>query len=142
MNNDVRLAPGFVAGLVRAWEETGAGLLGPLYDCYWNHQRPSRIVDPPEYRARARHYAVPFVDGTCMFVPVSTLDAVGMLDADTFAPVGYGADLDYGLRVSAAGLPVAVTHLAYLHHEKSVTGEKVFGLEEYGRRGYSAMDTG
>ena len=71
MNNDTRLAAGFFAGLLRAWEETGAGLIGPLYDCYWNHQRPSRAVAVGAYRPRARHYAAPFVDGTCMFVPSS-----------------------------------------------------------------------
>ena len=30
MNNDTRLAAGFFAGLVGAWEETGAGLIGAL----------------------------------------------------------------------------------------------------------------
>jgi GT2 family glycosyltransferase len=144
MNNDTRLATGFVAGLVRAWEETGAGLIGPLYDCYWEHQRPSDAVEVSAYRPRARHYAAPFVDGTCMFVPVSTLEAIGMLDSETFAPVGYGADVDYALRVRSAGMPVAVTRLAYLHHEKSVTAQKIFagGLEEYGSRGYPVMEEG
>jgi GT2 family glycosyltransferase len=143
MNNDTRLAAGFVAGLVRAWEETGAGLIGPLYDCYWDHQRPSRPVSVSAYRPRARHYAAPFVDGTCMFVPSSTLDAIGMLDSETFAPVGYGADLDYALRVRSAGMSVAVTRLAYLRHEKSMTAKEIFGgLEEYGSRAYRVMEAG
>jgi GT2 family glycosyltransferase len=79
-----------------------------------------------------------------MFVPASTIEAIGVLDAETFAPVGWGADLDYGLRVRAAGLPVAVTRLAYLHHEKSMTAKKVFagGLDEYGSRGDSVMEAG
>lgn len=144
MNNDTRLSPGFFAGLIRAWEETDAGLIGPLYDCYWKHQRPSRAVAVSAYRPQARHYAAPFVDGTCMFVPSSTLEAVGMLDSKTFAPVGWGADFDYGLRVRSAGLSVAVTRLAYLHHEKSMTAKKVFagGLEEYGSRGDPVMEAG
>ena len=144
LNNDTRLATGFFAGLVGAWEETGAGLLGPLYDCYWQHQRASRAVPVGSYRPRARHYAAPFVDGTCMFVPASTIEAIGVLDAETFAPVGYGADLDYAMRVRSAGMPVAVTRLAYLHHEKSMTAKKVFagGLTEYGTRGYPVMEAG
>lgn len=144
MNNDTRLAAGFFAGLVRAWEETGAGLIGPLYDCYWDHQRPSHPVSVSAYRPRAGHYAAPFVDGTCMFVPSSTLEAVGMLDSETFAPVGYGADVDYALRVRSVGMSVAVTRLAYLHHEKSMTAKKIFagGLEEYGSRGDPVMEAG
>lgn len=144
MNNDTRLATGFFAGLVRAWEETSAGLIGPLYDCYWTHQRPSRAVAVSAYRPRARHYAAPFVDGTCMFVPSSTLETIGMLDSETFAPVGWGADLDYGLRVRSAGLSVAVTRLAYLHHEKSMTAKEIYagGLEEYGSRGDPVMEAG
>lgn len=144
MNNDTRLAAGFFAGLIRAWEETGAGLIGPLYDCYWNHQRPPRAVAVSAYRPGARHYTAPFVDGTCMFVPSTTLEAVGMLDSETFAPVGWGADLDYGLRVRSTGLSVAVTRLAYLHHEKSMTAKRIFagGLEEYGSRGDPVMEAG
>lgn len=144
LNNDTRLSTGFFAGLVRAWRESGAGLIGPLYDCYWNHQRPARTVSVGDYRPRARQTAVPFVDGTCMFVPTPTLDAVGMLDADAFAPVGWGADLDYGLAVRRAGLSVVATGLAYLHHEKAVTAKAFWagGMEEYGSRGDAVMEAG
>jgi GT2 family glycosyltransferase len=144
LNNDTRLASGFIDGLVRCWQATEAGLVGPFYDCYWNHQRPRRPVDLRSYRPRARHFSAPFVDGTCMFVPRSTLDAVGMLDAETFAPVGYGADFDYGLRVRAVGAAVVVTGLSYLHHEKSVTAKTMYGdgLAEYGTHGDSVMAAG
>ena len=79
-----------------------------------------------------------------MFVPSETLDAVGMLDAETFAPVGYGADFDYGLRVRSAGDSVVVTRLSYLHHEKSVTATSMYGdgLAEYGTHGDSVMVAG
>jgi len=144
LNNDARLARGFIAGLVRCWRDTGAGLVGPSYDCYWNHQRVRHPVDVGAYRPKARHFTAPFVDGTCMFVPASTLDALGMLDSETFAPVGYGADLDYGLRVRSAGAAVIVTRLSYLHHEKSVTARSMYGdgLADYGTRGDSVMAAG
>jgi GT2 family glycosyltransferase len=144
LNNDTRLARGFIEGLVRCWQDTEAGLVGPFYDCYWNHQRPRRPVDVRSYRPRARHFSAPFVDGTCMFVPRSTLDAVGLLDAETFAPVGYGADFDYALRVRAAGAAVVVTRLSYLHHEKLVTATAMYGdeLPDYGTRGDSVMTSG
>jgi GT2 family glycosyltransferase len=144
LNNDTRLAHGFIGGLVRCWRDTGAGLIGPFYDCYWNHQRLRRPVDERVYRPRARHFAASFVDGVCMFVPTGTLDAIGMLDSETFAPTGWGADIDYGLRIRSAGLSTVVTRLSFLHHEKSVTAKQVYagGLEEYGSQGDSIMATG
>src|SRR4051794_24468527 len=144
LNNDTRLAAGFISGLVRCWQETGAGLVGPTYDCYWDHQRLPRRAEVGAYRPKARHFTAPFVDGTCMFVPASTLDTLGMLDSETFAPVGYGADIDYGLRVRSASRRVVTTRLSYLHHEKSVTAVTMYGdgLAEYGTQGDSVMDTG
>jgi hypothetical protein len=144
LNNDTRLASGFICGLVRCWRDTRAGLIGPTYDCYWNHQRVQGPVDVGTYRPKARHFTAPFVDGTCMFVPASTLTALGMLDSETFAPVGYGADIDYGLRIRAAGRSVVVTRLSYLHHEKSVTATTMYGdgLADYGTQGDSVMADG
>lgn len=144
LNNDTRLAAGFVAGLLRCWRETGAGLVGPFYDCHWAHQRLEPAVEVDRYRPRNGHFRAPFLDGTCIFVPVSTVDTIGLLDADTFSPVGWGAELDYSLRARAAGLELVVTRLSYLHHEKSVTATTAFagGLEEYGRRGYPVMMEG
>jgi GT2 family glycosyltransferase len=79
-----------------------------------------------------------------MLVPLATIDRIGLLDADTFAPVGWGAEIDYGLRARAAGLALTVTRLSYLHHEKSVTGKAIFegGLQEYGERGYPVAMAG
>lgn len=144
LNNDTRLAAGFVSGLIRCWRETGAGLVGPFYDCHWAHQRAEPVVAVSRYRPRNEHFRAPFIDGTCMFVPASTLDGIGLLDADTFAPVGWGAEVDYSLRARAAGLELVVTRLSYLHHEKSVTASTAFsgGLEEYAQRGYPVMIDG
>ncbi len=144
LNNDTRLSIGFIAGLLRGWQESGAGLVGPVYDCYWHHQRPRYTGPVEQYRPRATHYTAEFVDGTCMFVPASTIDSVGLLDDETFAPIGWGAEVDYCLRVRATGLDVAVTERAYLHHEKSTTGKTVFegGLQEYAERGYPVLIAG
>jgi GT2 family glycosyltransferase len=141
LNNDTRLCAGFVAGLLGGWRQTRAGLVGPWYDCYWLHQRPRRTPPVAQYRPRSIHFKASFVDGTCMFVPASTIELIGMLDAETFAPIGWGADIDYGLRARAAQLDVVITGLAYLHHEKSITGKTVFegGLEEYAARGYPVL---
>jgi GT2 family glycosyltransferase len=144
LNNDTRLSAGFLAGMLRCWRATGAGVVGPLYDSYWIHQRARRLPPVDEYRPRSVHYKAPFVDGTCMFVAASTVDSIGLLDAETFGPVGWGAEIDYGLRARSAGLGVCVTALAYLHHEGSVTGKTAFegGFEEYAARGYAAAMEG
>jgi GT2 family glycosyltransferase len=144
LNNDTRLSAGFIAGLLRCWRATGAGLVAPMYDCHWLHQRARHPGPVDRYRPRRGHRRVPFVDGTCMFVPASTIDSIGLLDDETFAPIGWGADIDYGLRVSDAGLDVRVTALSYLHHEKSVTGKTVFegGLQEYATLGYPVLMEG
>lgn len=143
VNNDTRLSNGFLAGLLRAWRATGAGLVGPVYDCHWVHQRARRLVPVDRYRPRRVHRAAPFIDGTCMFVPASTLDHIGLLDCDTFSPLGWGAEIDYSLRVRAAGLAVAITGLAYLHHEQAVTAKTMFGgYEGYLEQAYPVMIDG
>jgi GT2 family glycosyltransferase len=138
LNNDTRLSEGFVAGLLHCAAETGAGVIGPVYDCHWVHQRARRPVPVERYRPRAVHARASFIDGTAMFVPASTVATIGLLDADTFAPIGWGAEIDYCLRAGNAGLAVVVTRLSYLHHEKSVTGRTAFdgGLTEYAERGF------
>lgn len=144
LNNDTRLSAAFVAGLLQCWQTTGAGIVGPFYDCHWAHQRLRRPVPVERYRPKGVHFRAPFLDGTCMFVPVSTIHAIGLLDADTFGPIGWGAEVDYSLRARAAGLELAVTRLSYLHHEKSATGRTVFegGLVEYATRGYPVLTDG
>jgi GT2 family glycosyltransferase len=138
LNNDTRLSKGFVAGLLRCWRETGAAIVGPVYDCHWVHQRARRPGPVERYRPRGVHHRVPFLDGTAMFVPAPTVSAIGVLDAETFSPIGWGSDIDYCLRARHAGLELAVTRLSYLHHEKTVTGRTVFegGLTEYAERGF------
>jgi GT2 family glycosyltransferase len=144
LNNDTRLCAGFVRGLLDCWRQTDLGVIGPFYDCYWRHQRLNRVVAVDGYRPATVHFGAPFVDGTCLFVSAAAIDAVGLLDADTFSPVGWGADIDFCLRAREAQVGVGVTRLAYLHHEKSVTGRTVFagGLEEYAARGFPVLMDG
>ncbi|MDQ2724127.1 MAG: glycosyltransferase family 2 protein [Actinomycetota bacterium] len=144
LNNDTRLSPGFTAGLVQSWKETGAGVLGPVYDCHWAHQRAPRVTAADRYRPRRRHYRAPFLDGTAMFVPATTVGRIGLLDADTFAPLGWGAEIDYCLQARAVGREVVVTELAYLNHKRSVTAQTMFagGYNEYFGRAYPVAMAG
>jgi UDP:flavonoid glycosyltransferase YjiC (YdhE family)/SAM-dependent methyltransferase len=117
LNGDTRLSRGFFDGLWRAWEGTGAALLGPVYDGVWPHQASEHSRGPAGYRPCARHRHVPFVEGTCMFLPRATVAGVGRLDATTFPGHGWGVDFDYALRVRDRGGEVCVTELAFLHHD-------------------------
>lgn len=127
LNNDTRLSRGFVRGLVEAAVLTGAGVVAPFYDCHWAHQR--HLTRPPveRYQPARKHYRVPFVDGTAMLVSGRAVRRVGLLDEETFAPLGWGAEIDYCLRAGAAGLPVVVTRQSYLHHIRAVTAMDVLG---------------
>ncbi len=127
LNNDTRLSRRFLSGLQRSWDETGAAVVAPVYNCHWRHQRLEPAVPLESFRPRPVTYRAPFVDGTCMFVPATTVDSLGLLDAAAFAPLGWGAEIDYCLRARAAGLTVAVTRRSYLHHERAVTARAVFG---------------
>ena len=126
LNNDTRLSRRFVRGLLEATAVTRAGVVSPFYDCHWLHQRD--LTGPVDaYRPTRKHYRAPFVDGTCMMVPCRTVRRIGLLDDVTFAPLGWGAEIDYCLRARDAGLPVVATRQAFLHHLRAVTAMEVFG---------------
>ena len=95
--------------------------MAPAYDDFWPHQRVGFAGPASEYVPSAAHHRVPFADGTCIFVPTNVYRAVGPLDADRFGRHGWGADVDYALRVRLAGLGVYVTELAYLNHRRGTT---------------------
>jgi GT2 family glycosyltransferase len=130
LNNDVRLSEGFVAALCEAQRVTRAGIVAPLYDCHWPQQRLR--VSLAAFEPVARHHRVPFVDGTAMLVSAQVLASVGLLDADTYAPYGYGAEIDLCVRARRCGFDVIVTNLAFLHHDRGVTARDVVG-DDYER---------
>jgi GT2 family glycosyltransferase len=49
LNNDVRLSHSFLPGLLEAWQQTGAALVGPVYDHNWPQQRVSYAGPAGEY---------------------------------------------------------------------------------------------
>lgn len=141
LNNDVRLSRSFVAGLLRCVADTGAALAGPFYDCHWFHQRLQASPLADHYRPRRAHYSAPFVDGTAMFVPRSTLSEVGLLDDRRYTPWGHGADIDFATRVRNTGGSVVITRLAYLQHQRAATARQVMG-DNYETEAYARMVSG
>jgi GT2 family glycosyltransferase len=141
MNNDVRLSRGFFTALAKAQRLTGAGLVGPGYDSLCVHQQVEVEVPAEDYRSRRLHWRAPFADGTCLFVPASTVDRVGLLDP-RFNPFGWGAEIDYSFRVQDAGMLVVVTALAFLHHHSETTAREMHGGEGYREDAFLAMAAG
>jgi GT2 family glycosyltransferase len=116
LNNDVRLSSGFLDGLVDAWRETDAALVVPVYDHNWPQQRRGYDGPAAGYRSSRREHLVPFIDGTCLFIPSTTLRRVGSLDEGTWPRYGWGCDKDYALRIRRAGGSVWATERVYLNH--------------------------
>jgi len=121
LNNDVYISPGFLDGLVTARRETGAALVGPMYDCNWQQQRGDYLGTAAEYKPAPVEREVPFIDGTCMLISADALATVGLLDDATWPVYGWGCDKDYALRARHSGGRIYVTERSYLNHLKRQT---------------------
>jgi GT2 family glycosyltransferase len=126
MNNDVRLCPNFLNGIRKALNAKPlAGLLAPLYDDVWGHQRYALGGPAENFSPLSEETSVKFVDGTCIVIPRRTLDTIGLFDEEHFGQYGWGADFDYAIKVREAGAGVYVTHRAYLNHLHQGTAKTI-----------------
>jgi GT2 family glycosyltransferase len=123
LNDDVRLSPGFVAGL-RAVK--GPAVVGPMYDDVWPQQNCAYKGPAYNYVAKGVDREVSFIDGTAMFIPTEIIDNVGTLDEFNFSGFGWGADFDYCLRARDFGFPIIATERAYMNHLRGATAKKMF----------------
>ncbi|MDJ0320499.1 glycosyltransferase [Pseudarthrobacter sp. PS3-L1] len=123
LNNDIRLSPGFLDGLLAPFSTANdIALAAACYDDFWLHQRAHKI--PPtaaEYAPRDVLRDVDFCDGTAIAFAVAPVVELGGLDEETFTRHGYGADIDLAIRVRAAGLRCVVTEGAYVSHLRRQT---------------------
>jgi len=130
LNNDVRLSPAFLGGLVDAARVSGADVVAPLYDHNWPHQRGPYLGGAAAYVGRPYEYQVPFVDGTCMLIRRSVFERIGYLDERQWPRYGWGCDKDFALRVRGAGGSVWVTERSYLNHLARQTASESAGYSE------------
>ncbi|HEY6315542.1 MAG TPA: glycosyltransferase family 2 protein [Streptosporangiaceae bacterium] len=130
INNDVRLSPAFMDGLLKAAVVTGGDVIGPLYDHNWPHQRGAYRGHAAAYAGRPYDFLVPFIDGTCMLIRRSVFDRIGFLDEQHWPMYGWGCDKDFALRVRAAGGSVWVTERSYLNHLGRQTARELSGYSE------------
>ncbi|WP_375486873.1 hypothetical protein [uncultured Jatrophihabitans sp.] len=123
LNNDTRLSHDFAYWLTTTFADCpGTAVAAACYDDFWLHQRAHRIpADAHDYVGRHAYRQVPFCDGTAIGFDVRVAAELGGLDGDAFPQQGYGADLDYALRVRANGYRCVVTDAAYVHHERRGT---------------------
>ncbi len=132
LNPDVRFDPGFLFGLMQQWTARQAEVIAPRImhqddpelawyaggslDYGWifsNRHDPYRPGDP---KARL----VEFASGCCLGLTRSTLQRVGLLDESFFV---YWEDVDYCLRLRAAGQPIQyVAEPALLHEGGASSG--------------------
>jgi GT2 family glycosyltransferase len=123
LNNDIRLSPGFLDGLLAPFSTADdIALAAACYDDFWLHQRASAIPSTAaEYVPREVLRDVDFCDGTAIAFEVPSVVELGGLDEVTFPRHGYGADIDLAIRVRAAGLRCVVTEGAYVSHLRRQT---------------------
>ena len=130
MNNDAEVAKDYFAELAKALTsvpETGL-LTGSIYEwdrktvwyggAYFNpiralatHETDLPATDAPTETG--------YVCGCSMLVSRTVLEEVGLL-ADCFRPI-YVEDVDYSLRVRAAGFPVMIARRAVCYHRVGTT---------------------
>jgi GT2 family glycosyltransferase len=130
MNNDVRLSPAFIDGLLGAAIATGGDVVGPLYDHNWPHQRGAYTGSAAAYVGCPYDFSVPFIDGTCMLIRRSAFERIGFLDERYWPTYGWGCDKDFALRVRGAGGSVWVTERSYLNHLARQTAREFSGYSE------------
>lgn len=125
-NNDAAVTPSYFAELAKALElAPGAGLLsGSIYE--WDRSTLWYAgADFNPLRANSRHETSPpngtmpretgYVSGCSMLISRPVLERIGLL-ADCFHPC-YVEDVDYSLRVRAAGFPVMFAPAAICYHK-------------------------
>lgn len=157
LNSDTIVTEGWLTCLIRCMQsDPQIGIAGPLSNAaswqtvpFLYNRGGFAVNDLPENftpntmaqvvrMASLRMYPrVPFVNGFCFTIDRRVLDAVGVLDEETF-PTGYGEENDYCLRAAEAGFTLAIADDAYVFHAKS----KSFGHDTrkiLAKRGGSAL---
>ncbi|HET6733253.1 glycosyltransferase family 2 protein [Mycobacterium sp.] len=133
LNNDTRLSPGFVNGLLDPRIPDDAGIVVPVYDDIGGHKRILSDYRGPaaDYRPKPILRKLPFSDACGLMITRSAWQAVGGFDERSFGRFAWGADVDLCLRARVAGFGVYATEMAYMNHFGRKTA-KQFSL--YGAR--------
>ncbi len=144
LNPDTEFSPDFLAGLMAAWDKTGAQVIAPRVMYHGDPDRAwyagGHFDDGWTFANRHDPYIpggpgsriVDFASGCCLGITEPVLRRVGLLDESFFV---YWEDTDFCLRLKAAGVPIQyVEEPVLLHHsgasteggERSPVGEVLY----------------
>ena len=139
LNSDTIVTRGWLRGLLRCIHSApGIGIVGPLSNAAsWqnvpelrdesggfavNALAPGMTADTMAAlvaRVSRRAYPrTPFVNGFCFMIARPVIEAIGLMDEDSF-PLGYGEENDYCIRAADAGFELAIADDTYVFHAKS-----------------------
>lgn len=134
LNSDAFPSPGMLGRLVEHFvHDTQLGMVGPVTNAAGNEQCIYTSAGSPEektdeglrYASSGEHNTLLAyrMDFFCVAIPRGVLDKVGLLDEDFGR--GYYEDLDYSLRVKAAGFKLGVAEDTFVYHRGSTSFGKL-----------------
>ncbi len=144
LNNDTRLSPGFVSGILDPRIPDDAGIVVPVYDDVNGHLRILSDYRGPagDYEPRPMLRKLPFTDGCAFMLTKQAWSAIGDFDERAFGRFAWGADVDLCLRARKAGFGVYATEMAYINHfgRKSATAlSRLYGARAQFRYRYGLL---
>jgi GT2 family glycosyltransferase len=136
LNSDAFPSPGMLARLVEHFaHDTQLGMIGPVTNAAGNEQciytkegnMEDKIKEGVLYAASGGHETLSAyrLDFFCVAIPRRVFEQVGGLDEDFGR--GYYEDLDYSLRVKAAGYRLGVAEDTFVYHRGSSSFGKIPG---------------
>ena len=120
LNDDIQILPhdfGWLTKMLNCFRlDPRIAVVGPTSNNVMGFQTTNYIKLPPAVETT-------FLSGMCMLVRREVVQEMGPLDA---CEAG-GDDLDYSIRLAAAGYKLCICRRAFMLHFCSVTGKRVFG---------------
>lgn len=131
LNNDTRVSPGFVRGLLDPRLPPDAGIVGPMIDHGFPYAMDRQKPQAANYVPRPHYRVVPAVEGTALMISRECWQQTGGLDLTNFDRYGWGIDLSLALRARKAGYGVYITEMAYINHFGRRTANIHYGAWRY-----------
>lgn len=119
INDDVQIMEqdcGWLTKMILAFQKEGVGAVGPVSNVIMGNQIFTKSGLPGYVEATR-------LSGMCFITKREIIEKVGILDES----LPGGDDLDYSIRVRAAGYKLAICRRTFLFHHYATTGKRVHG---------------